>query len=83
LLALHFTDTPVRDYRTYSTDHDGIHRLMHLGLLNQGIFCAPRGMFVVSTAMGRREVEEAIAAFADVLAELRPYIGEVAPHLLG
>ncbi len=83
LMALHFTDVPVYDYRSYSTDHEGIHHLVHLSLLNRGVFSAPRGMFAISTPMGKREVEEAISAFADVLAEVRPYIAENAPHLLG
>lgn len=57
-------------------------RLLHLELLNRGIFAAVRGMFCISTAMTDREADEALAALSAALQLLRPYIAEEAPHLL-
>jgi glutamate-1-semialdehyde 2,1-aminomutase len=57
-------------------------RLLHLELLNRGIFLAPRGLFSISTAMSEQEVAQAITAVADVLQFLRPHAAAVAPHLV-
>ncbi len=82
LYTVHFTDQPVRDYRSKSTANAELTRLTHLALLNRGIFPAQRCMFVTSTAMQEAHVEACVAAFADVLGQLRPYIAAQAPHLL-
>jgi glutamate-1-semialdehyde 2,1-aminomutase len=57
-------------------------RLLHLELLNRGIFLAPRGLFCISTAMGEAEVDRAISTVAEVLQLLRPHAARVAPHLV-
>ncbi|TMI78685.1 MAG: aspartate aminotransferase family protein, partial [Bacillati bacterium ANGP1] len=60
LLNLHFTDVEVTDFRTMRTgDADRLRRVF-FGLLNEGIFLAPRGMACLSTPMAEGE----IAAFA-------------------
>jgi glutamate-1-semialdehyde aminotransferase len=45
-------------------------RLVHLGLLTEGIFCAPRLMFCTSTAMDEAVIDGVIAAFGRVLARV-------------
>ncbi|MGB0387839.1 MAG: aspartate aminotransferase family protein [Ardenticatenaceae bacterium] len=82
LYTVHFTNQPVRDYRSKATTHPDLSRLTHLALLNRGIFAAQRCMFVTSTAMNETDVDTCIAAFAEVLSQLRPYIADQAPHLL-
>jgi glutamate-1-semialdehyde 2,1-aminomutase len=63
LFAFHFTDRPVVDYRGVAvTDKARAHELF-LGLLNEGVLLAPRGMGAVSTAHGEAELER----FADAL----------------
>ena len=57
-------------------------RLLHLEMLNQGIHSAPRGMFIVSTAMTDKEIDRAIEAFENSIDVLNPYIVEELPHLL-
>lgn len=57
-------------------------RLLHLEMVNQGIYAAPRGMFCISTPMTTADVDEAIRAFDATLGILKPYIAEKAPHLL-
>ena len=56
LLNLHFTDVEVVDFRTMRTgDADLLHQVF-FGLLNEGIYVAPRGMGCVSTPMGEPEI---------------------------
>ncbi len=82
LHTVHLTFQPVRDYRSMATSYKEAHRLLHLGLLNRGVFSAKRGMLVVSTPMSRSDIDGCVAAFADALAELKPLIQDEAPHLL-
>src|SRR5207244_2614609 len=56
LLNLHFTDREVTDFRTMRTGDAGRLRQVFLGLLNEGIFLAPRGMVCLSTPMGEPEI---------------------------
>jgi len=48
--------------------------LLHLEMMNRGIYSAKRGMFVISTPMTEGEIDKATAAFAGALDMLRPYI---------
>jgi glutamate-1-semialdehyde 2,1-aminomutase len=57
-------------------------RLLHLELMNRGVFSATCGMFVVSTRMGDAEIDALIAAVGGALDTLKPYIAEAAPRLL-
>ncbi len=57
-------------------------KLLHIEMLNQGIHSAPRGMFIVSTAMTDREIDRAVEAFESCLDVLKPYIMEELPGLL-
>jgi glutamate-1-semialdehyde 2,1-aminomutase len=68
LLNLHFTNVEVTDFRTMRTGD--AERLRHLffGLLNAGIFLAPRGMLCLSTAMGEEEIAAFVRATETALA---------------
>lgn len=57
-------------------------RLLHLELLNRGIFSANRGMFNLSTPMTRVEIDQALAAFRAALFTLKSYAASFAPHLV-
>lgn len=59
-----------------------LQRLLHLELLNQGIFTAKRGFFVLSTPMNESDVEQCIGCFSDALELLKPYVAEKLPNLL-
>jgi glutamate-1-semialdehyde 2,1-aminomutase len=82
LHTVHFTPDPVRDYRSLAASHAETTRLLHLALINRGIFSAKRNMFVTSTPMSEADVDTCVAAFAETLGVLRPYIADEAPHLL-
>jgi len=47
-----------------------LRRLLHLKLLEHGLFSAPRGEFVVSTAMDDTTIDDALVAIAQVFDEL-------------
>ena len=72
LFALHFTDTPVVDYRTMAAaDKKRTHDLF-LGLVNHGVLMAPRAMGALSTAMVEQDIQQFIDAVDTVVTELRP-----------
>ena len=56
LLNLHFSGVEVTDFRTMRTGDGGRLRQVFFGLLNEGIYLAPRGMACLSTAMGDEEI---------------------------
>jgi len=57
-------------------------QLLHLSMLRRGVMSASRLMYCVSTAMSEPEVDQAIAALRDSLAELDPFVKEEQAVLL-
>ena len=85
VMCLQLTDGPVEDAVAVAKIKAGTHDLLpliHLEMINQGFYMAPRGMYVVSTAMGRSEVAACLDAFKETLAVLRPYIEEKVAHIM-
>jgi glutamate-1-semialdehyde 2,1-aminomutase len=68
LLNLHFTETAVTDFRTMRTGDAARLREVFFGLLNGGIFLAPRGMACLSTPMGEEEIAAFVGATERALA---------------
>ena len=56
--------------------------LLHLELLNQGIFSSSRGMYILSTPMAEEDVDSAVDTFERTLKQLIPCVAKKAPHLL-
>jgi len=56
--------------------------LLHLELINRGIYSAKRGMFIISTPMSEVEIDKTVAAFAGTLEMLKPYIAARHPQLV-
>ena len=84
LQNLHFCQVPVVDGKTAKQIvNQDIMQLLHLALMERGIFMARRGLFAVSTPMIGKEVTLAIKAVEDALTELRPHIEEIWPELVG
>lgn len=59
-----------------------LQRLLHLELLNQGIFAVSRGEFVISTPMTTREIKTCVDRVREAFEFLLPYIKERIPQLL-
>jgi glutamate-1-semialdehyde aminotransferase len=56
--------------------------LLHLMLLERGVFGASRLMYCASAAMTGDDVDHAVDALDDALRALVPDLGRVARHLL-
>jgi glutamate-1-semialdehyde 2,1-aminomutase len=84
LTNLHFTDQALRDSRDAM---DGfiagghIAALLHLTMLRHGVMSASRLMYCTSTAMQEADIDKAITALHDTLAELGPFIERERPAL--
>jgi glutamate-1-semialdehyde 2,1-aminomutase len=72
MFALHFTDTPVVDYRTMAAANKKRARDLFLGLVNHGVLMAPRAMGALSTPMEEQDIQQFIDAVDTVMAEQRP-----------
>jgi glutamate-1-semialdehyde 2,1-aminomutase len=72
LLAIHFTDVPVVDYRTKATSNPKITQDFFLALVNHGVLMAPRAMGALSTPMGEHDIQEFVDAVDAVLEEQLP-----------
>jgi glutamate-1-semialdehyde 2,1-aminomutase len=70
MAGLHFAKGPVRDYRAAARSDANLRRVVHLGLLNEGVFAAPRLMFCTSTAMDESVIDDVLARFLRVLDRL-------------
>ena len=85
LQQIQWTDAPMvtlKDAARAGDDIGALRKLLHLELLNRGVYTSNRGMFCISTPMGSAEIDLALAALAAALGTLKPYMREVAPRLL-
>jgi glutamate-1-semialdehyde 2,1-aminomutase len=85
LLTIHYTTREIKNYRDARVARDeakNLPDLMHLCLMNRGIFLAARGQLALSTPMGEKEINLALQALKDACTELKPFIKETLPHLL-
>jgi glutamate-1-semialdehyde 2,1-aminomutase len=67
MVGLHFSSVPITDYRSAARGDDLLKRAVHLSLLNEGVFAAPRLMFCTSTAMSEHVVDDVLGRFERVL----------------
>lgn len=56
--------------------------LLHLAMMNRGIYSAARGEYNISTVIARADVERAITNFNESLHELKPYVAAQYPALI-
>jgi glutamate-1-semialdehyde 2,1-aminomutase len=72
LLKIHFSDRPIRDYRSASMTEPEAKRqtVFNAGLLNRGVLAAGYGLMALSTPMSDADIEAIIAAASDALAEV-------------
>ena len=69
---IHLTASGVSDYRSAARGDQGLQRLLHMALLLEGVFCAPRLLMCTSTVMTETIVDEGLAAVDRALARVRP-----------
>jgi glutamate-1-semialdehyde 2,1-aminomutase len=85
LVHLHFWDGPIRNARDSvrgMMEGGRLVSLLHLGMLRRGIYPAGRQMYCTSTPMGEEQVDRAVAALAETLAEARPLVEQEFPNLV-
>ena len=85
LQQIQWTDEPVVTLKDAAHAGRGIGRLrqlLHLELLNRGVYTSNRGMFCMSTPMADAEIDFALDVLEGALRMLKPYMWEVAPRLL-
>lgn len=71
-VGLHLGTTAVRTYRDAAVTDKGLSRLVHLALLLEGIYVAPRLMMCTSTAMDDGTIDEVLASFRRAIEAVRP-----------
>ena len=72
--AIHLGASEVSSYRDAARTDRALARLLHLALLLEGVFCAPRLMWCTSTAMDVPFVDEALSGFRRALTRIRPAV---------
>jgi glutamate-1-semialdehyde 2,1-aminomutase len=85
LNQVHWHDGPLinaRDSVRALTAAKELPGLLHLEMMNRGIYSAKRGMIIISTPMTEGEIDKATVAFAGTLELLKPYIAERYPQLV-
>ena len=83
LLNVHFSPVPVVDGRTAGEANKDILHLFHLSLINRGLLTPDRAMFCISTPMTQKEIDTAVQAVDDTVTQLKPYIEQIWPELVG
>ena len=85
IIPIHWSEGEIRTARDAVTAQEAartLPNLLHMEMMNRGIFSAPRGQFTISTPMTAREVDTAVAVMAQSLEVVKPYMAEHTPHLL-
>jgi len=67
LFGIHFTNTPINNWRDIATGDAGLRDKVFLGLMNEGILTASNLVGALSTALGEAEVDVYLEAFKRVL----------------
>ena len=85
LLQVHWQERKpanARDSIVGLTKAGELPRLIHLEMMNRGVYAAGRGMFALSTPMTQEDIDQAVVSFRETLSILKPYIADMTPHLL-
>jgi glutamate-1-semialdehyde 2,1-aminomutase len=69
--GVHLGRPAVRTYRDVALVDKGLARLLHLALLLEGVYVAPRLMMCISTAMDDATIDEVLAGFQRAIGSIR------------
>jgi len=70
LVNVHFTTEPITDFDATQRADQEAGAAYHLGLLNRGVFIAPRGMMAVSIVTEERDIAHLVKASREIFAVL-------------
>lgn len=76
LLNLHFQKEKPYDYESGLLANDKLLEFYFLDMLNQGIFHAPRGTWVLSTAMTQEDLKKAEKAFLNTMKKCKEILSD-------
>ncbi len=82
LLNIHFVNEAITTSQQVLKSEEQLHTLMHLSMLNKGVFSIPRGLFILSCAMTENDIDFLIEKIDETFKELLPLIQEKYKHLL-
>ena len=82
LLNIHFVNEPITTSEQVLKSEEQLHTLMHLSMLNKGVFTIPRGLFILSCAMTEYDIDFLIEKIDETFKELLPLIQKKYKHLL-
>ncbi len=85
IIPIHWSEGEIRTARDAVAAQEAartLPKLLHMEMMNRGIFSAPRGQFTISTPMTAREIDTAVKVMAQSLKVVKPYMVEHTPHLL-
>ena len=86
IIPIHWSEGEIRTARDAVAAQEAartLPKLLHMEMMNRGIFSAPRGQFTISTPMTACEIDTAVDVMAQSLEMVKPYMVEHTPHLLG
>ena len=84
IIRIHWSNGKIRDARDAVAAQEKAQELpglLHLEMMNRGIFSAPRCQYAISTPMSENEVDVAIDVMGQSLEVVKPYVQEKTPHL--
>jgi glutamate-1-semialdehyde 2,1-aminomutase len=82
LSTVHFTNQEIKDCRSLETARSEFKPILHLLLMDKGIYASSAIAFFMCTPMREQEVIEVGAALKSSLIEMRPYIEKIAQNLI-
>ncbi len=71
LMHVHYTKEVPYDYTSTKSPHNAMNKIVHMELLNRGIFIAPRGSMNLSTVMTEDDIKKTISAFEEVFDRIK------------
>lgn len=74
MLTLHFTAQPPVDYASASASRKDLLKVVHLEMMNNGIFMSPRGAMYLSTAMTEAHIDQTVQAFTSVMEKIAKFV---------
>ena len=85
IIRIHWSDGKIRTARDAVAAQEkalDFPRLLHLEMMNRGIFSAPRCQYAISTPMTENEIDTAVAVMGQSIRVVKSYVEERTPHLI-
>ncbi len=84
IIRIHWSNGKIRNARDAVAAQEkalDLPKLLHLEMMNRGIFSAPRCQYAISTPMSEKEIDVAVDVMGQSLEVVKPYVLQHTPHL--